>query len=176
MAVAQTPREIDFKELLIGEFLGQGAFGIVYKAVWSTQVSPIDVAVKLMTREESSFTAENWPIFRVNHPNVVKIFGTSMEPGPRGGPCLVMELADGGSLYDLLHKSSIQFSKNQGVLWCMQCARGVAHLHHLRIIHRDLKSANLLIFNNHKSKTVKIADFDTARDIKTTMTDDKGNM
>ena len=56
---------------------------------------------------------------------------------------LVMELADCGSLYNLLHNDMLtEYSAAHAVSWCLQTAVGVAYLHNIKpkaIIHRDLK-------------------------------------
>jgi len=60
--------------------------------------------------------------------------------------------------------------------WCLQCAKGVEYLHNMKpkpLIHRDLKSPNLLLVRN--GIDLKICDFGTACDMQTVMTNNKGS-
>ena len=73
-------------------------------------------------------------------------------------------------------KPAPQYNAGHAVSWSLQCARGVSYLHSLRpkpIIHRDLKSPNLLLVG--KGLTLKICDFGTACDKQTIMTNNKGS-
>ncbi|CAG2179013.1 unnamed protein product, partial [Oppiella nova] len=79
-----------------------------------------------------------------------------------------MELAEDGSLYKVVHKSNpqVSYSVSQALQWLHQCARGVAYLHSMvpkAIIHRDLKSKNVLLFN--RLTELKICDLGNARDM-----------
>lgn len=89
---------------------------------------------------------------------------------------LVMEYAEGGSLYSLLHGSRIRYTASNAMSWCRQCADGVEYLHAMRpkpLIHRDLKPPNLLLVKN--GLLLKICDFGTVTDKNTMMTNNKGS-
>ena len=70
-------------------------------------------------------------------------------------------------------KPLIPYHIGHALTWCLQCAVGVNYLHSLRIIHRDLKSPNLLLVD--RGRTLKICDFGTACDLQTIMTNNKGS-
>ncbi|KAH9406222.1 Dedicator of cytokinesis protein 2, partial [Tyrophagus putrescentiae] len=91
---------------------------------------------------------------QISHPNIVAFMGTSPSCY-----CIVMELCPYGQLYELL-KSGRQIPPGLIVEWARQIASGMHYLHHHRIIHRDLKSPNVLISFND---TLKISDFGTSR-------------
>lgn len=110
---------------------------------------------------------------RVQHPNIVGLFGTVIKGISIS---LVMEYAEGGSLYNLLHGSRIKYTASHAMSWCRQCADGVEYLHGMRpkpLIHRDLKPPNLLLVKN--GLVLKICDFGTVTDKNTMMTNNKGS-
>ena len=69
------------------------------------------------------------------------------------------------SLYRYLHKRGGVPSVDQSLLWARQIAYGMAHLHQLKIVHRDLKSSNIL-FNSDME--AQICDFGIARPMENT--------
>ncbi|KAM7308931.1 mitogen-activated protein kinase kinase kinase 7 isoform X2 [Ixodes scapularis] len=86
--------EIDHREIELFEVVGKGTFGLVRKGRWRGQ----DVAVKSIEsdHEKRAFLVEVRQLSRVDHPNIVKLYGARV----RHPVCLVMEYAEGGSLYN----------------------------------------------------------------------------
>uniref|UniRef100_A0A0V0GA85 Mitogen-activated protein kinase kinase kinase 7 n=1 Tax=Triatoma dimidiata TaxID=72491 RepID=A0A0V0GA85_TRIDM len=161
--------KIDINDIQRKEILGKGSFGVVYKARWKG----IDVAVKSIETEaeKKAFAVEVKQLSRVSHPNIVKLYGACENP-----VCLVMEYAEEGSLYNVLHSAPYKkYTAGHAMNWALQCAKGVAYLHGMTpsLIHRDLKSPNLLLV--HGGRVLKICDFGTACDKKTYMTNNKGS-
>uniref|UniRef100_A0A665WDW4 Mitogen-activated protein kinase kinase kinase 7 n=1 Tax=Echeneis naucrates TaxID=173247 RepID=A0A665WDW4_ECHNA len=155
----------------INHAVGRGTFGVVFKAIWKGK----DVAIKTIEseNERNAFLVELRQLSRVNHPNIVKLYGSCENP-----VCLVMEYAECGSLYNLLHSADPQphYTASHAMSWCLQCAQGVAYLHAMKpkaLIHRDLKPPNLLLVA--RGTVLKICDFGTACDIQTYMTNNKGS-
>uniref|UniRef100_A0A8V8TR17 Mitogen-activated protein kinase kinase kinase 7 n=8 Tax=Boreoeutheria TaxID=1437010 RepID=A0A8V8TR17_HUMAN len=151
--------------------VGRGAFGVVCKAKWRAK----DVAIKQIESESErkAFIVELRQLSRVNHPNIVKLYGACLNP-----VCLVMEYAEGGSLYNVLHGAEPlpYYTAAHAMSWCLQCSQGVAYLHSMQpkaLIHRDLKPPNLLLVAG--GTVLKICDFGTACDIQTHMTNNKGS-
>ncbi|XP_067674428.1 mitogen-activated protein kinase kinase kinase 7-like isoform X6 [Haliotis asinina] len=164
--------EIEFHELTFHEIVGKGAFGVVSRA----NFRGTDVAVKIIETESErkAFITELKQLSRVSHPNIVKLYGACT----KSPVCLVMEYAEGGSLYNVLHGSGRQpsYTSAHAMSWALQCARGVAYLHNMKpkaLIHRDLKPPNLLLIMG--GTVLKICDFGTACDIQTHMTNNKGS-
>jgi tRNA A-37 threonylcarbamoyl transferase component Bud32 len=138
--------------------IGSGGSGTVYRAELSTGET---VAVKRIAHMDSdmllhdkSFTREVKILGRVRHRHLVKLLGfvTSRECGGGGG-MLVYEYMENGSLYDWLHGGS-DGRKKQTLSWDARLkvaaglAQGVEYLHHdcvPRIVHRDIKSSNVLL-------------------------------
>ncbi|KAK2583474.1 hypothetical protein KPH14_009442 [Odynerus spinipes] len=163
--------EIDYNEIEREQVVGKGSFGVVWKGRWRGQY----VAVKHINSEgeRKAFTVEVRQLSRVFHPNIVKLYGACT----KNPVCLVMEYAEGGSLYNVLHcNPQPRYTASHAMSWALQCARGVAYLHNMKpkpLIHRDLKPPNLLLVMG--GQTLKICDFGTACDLNTYMTNNKGS-
>ncbi|CAA7047794.1 unnamed protein product [Microthlaspi erraticum] len=147
----------DFDERHI---LGQGGQGTVYKGVLPDNTT---VAIKkALVSEPDEFINEFLLLSKVNQRNVVKMIGCCLESET---PLLVYELATNGTLFDHLHGSLLGTS----LTWecrlriAIQVAQSLAYLHSsasVPIIHRDVKSANILLDDKF---TAKLADFGTSR-------------
>lgn len=163
--------EIDINEIKLLGVLGKGSFGTVRKGKWRD----LDVAVKLIEtdQEKKAFLVEVQQLSRVNHANIVKLYGACTKTRV----CLVMEYAEGGSLYNVLHcMKEVEYTAAHAISWLLQCAKGVAYLHNMKpqaLIHRDLKPPNLLLVM--AGTVLKICDFGTACDKHTFMTNSKGS-
>lgn len=163
--------EINYNEIEKLEVVGKGSFGVVWKGKWRDSY----VAVKHIDSEaeKKAFAIEVRQLSRVSHPNIVKLYGACTQ----NPVCLVMEYAEGGSLYNVLHcRPQPTYTAGHAISWALQCAKGVAYLHNMKpkaLIHRDLKPPNLLLIMG--GKVLKICDFGTACDKKTYMTNNKGS-
>ncbi|XP_065339287.1 mitogen-activated protein kinase kinase kinase 7-like isoform X4 [Cloeon dipterum] len=155
--------EIDSAELFKVEVVGRGSFGVVWRAEWRQR--PVAVKFIESDSEKRAFAVEKKQLSRVRHENIIRLYGAStVRP-----VCLVMEFAEGGSLYNLLHSRPYRtYTAGHAISWALQCARGVAYLHSLqpKVIHRDLKPPNLLLVDRGGTR-LKICDFGTARDLTT---------
>ncbi|KAG7187879.1 hypothetical protein KM043_013858 [Ampulex compressa] len=90
----QFVEEIDYNEIETEQVVGKGSFGVVWKGRWRGQY----VAVKYIISEgeRKAFSVEVRQLSRVVHPNIVKLYGACT----KNPVCLVMEYAEGGSLYN----------------------------------------------------------------------------
>uniref|UniRef100_A0A8C8BFI6 Mitogen-activated protein kinase kinase kinase 7 n=1 Tax=Otus sunia TaxID=257818 RepID=A0A8C8BFI6_9STRI len=129
--------------------------------------------------ETLQFLSKNFP-FSLQNLFSTPTFKTSLffVPFPPSKVCLVMEYAEGGSLYNVLHGAEPlpHYTAAHAMSWCLQCSQGVAYLHSMKpkaLIHRDLKPPNLLLVAG--GTVLKICDFGTACDIQTHMTNNKGS-
>ena len=153
-------KAIDFKELQLGDKIGLGASGVVLRARWRGS----DVAVKrlnaMMSQEEGArFQAEVRHLASLRHPNVLLFLGTSFRAPDW---YVVTELCARGSLLDLLRDEAVEINTPRMYQLILDAAKGINFLHCSNIIHRDLKSANLLVTD---SFAVKVADFGVSRTI-----------
>eukprot|EP00258_Populus_trichocarpa_P050217 XP_024466236.1 serine/threonine-protein kinase CTR1 isoform X3 [Populus trichocarpa] len=155
--------DVPWSELLLKKKIGSGSFGTVYHADWRGS----DVAVKIL--EEQEFHAERFEEFlsevsimkRLRHPNIVLFMGAVTQPPNLS---IVMEYLSRGSLHKLLHlpDAALILNERRRLNMANDVAKGMNYLHQFRppIIHRDLKSLNLLVDSAYK---VKICDFGLSR-------------
>ncbi|KAI5069709.1 hypothetical protein GOP47_0016010 [Adiantum capillus-veneris] len=152
---------IDLRRLVMGPAFAQGAFGRLYRGTYNGE----DVAVKILERPENNveramameqqFAQEVIMLANLKHENVVRFLGACRKPLVW---CIVTEYAKGGSLRTTLSKKRAM-PLRLAVRHALDIARGMEYLHSFGVIHRDLKSDNLLIAD----KSIKIADFGVAR-------------
>ncbi|KAK4564758.1 hypothetical protein RGQ29_006718 [Quercus rubra] len=135
---------IDLRKLNMGDAFAQGAFGKLYRGTYNGE----DVAIKILERPENDlgraqlmetqFQQEVMMLATLKHPNIVRF--------------IVRQF--------LTRRSNRSVPLKLAVKQALDVARGMAYVHGLGLIHRDLKSDNLLIFAD---KSIKIADFGVAR-------------
>ncbi|KAH0788075.1 TKL family protein kinase [Histomonas meleagridis] len=149
----------DFKTI---KQIGSGAYSNVYLAIHLP--SNYQVALKVLTSKKLEGTAKTYFIREVmvlascNNPFLIQLLGyTDTYPY-----CIATPYVGNGSLFDALkHKpGSPQIDNTQKTIIAMCIANGMASLHELSIIHRDLKSLNILLDNNCLPK---IIDFGISR-------------
>ncbi|PHT33170.1 Serine/threonine-protein kinase CTR1 [Capsicum baccatum] len=153
--------EILWEDLTIGEQIGEGSCGTVYHGLWYGS----DVAVKVFTKQEysdeviNSFKQEISLMKRLRHPNILLFMGAVTSPQRL---CIVTEFLPRGSLFRLLQRNGSKLEWKRRIHMALDVARGMNYLHHLSppIVHRDLKSSNLLVDRNW---TVKVGDFGLSR-------------
>jgi len=141
----------------------------------------MDVAIKEISLQKGSFGKVQQQAFKrevevmsqVNHDNLVRLYGIVLPEADAKDAklCLVTEFCAGGSLFDFLHEGDdeVDLTWSQQLKMCRDVAQGMFYLHSCdpQIIHRDLKSANLLLTAPVKSPKdevlVKVSDFGLAR-------------
>lgn len=144
-----------------GSVIGRGGFGTVYKASFSNQYV---VAVKRLKDPEDpvmqkQFETELQTLANYHHENIVELVGYSID-GPE--KCLVYEFMPNGSLEDRLHclNGTAPLSWHLRLNIACGTAKGIVYLNDCGLVHRDIKSANVLL---DESFVPKVGDFATAR-------------
>lgn len=146
----------------LDQLIGKGSHGSVYKGVLKGGQL---VAVKKASEglqslhNHAKLRNEIDILASMRNPCVVNLVGVCH--GPSAAKLLIMEFMCHGSLHDLLHASSNPPSWPQRATWALQIARAVLSLHEATpaIIHRDIKSANILFDSKWNAR---LADFSLA--------------
>ncbi|XP_064556161.1 uncharacterized protein LOC135440753 isoform X1 [Drosophila montana] len=166
----ELPHEIDYSELDIKEVIGSGGFCKVHRGFYDNEEVAIKIAHQTgeddMQRMRDNVLQEAKLFWPLKHRNIAALRGVCLKTKL----CLVMEYARGGSLNRIL---AGKIPPDVLVDWAIQIARGMNYLHSeapMSIIHRDLKSSNVLIFEAIEGsqlhhKTLKITDFGLAREM-----------
>eukprot|EP01018_Ginkgo_biloba_P012151 Gb_27065 [translate_table: standard] len=170
---------LDATELIIHRKLSEGYYADVYEANWCGEM----VAVKSYHNGYYDLCEEEMSIHaKLQDPNVVRFVG-AVKDGQGNPTSLVTELMDGTLQHHIHRRRSDQFrfyieddeignhlSIAEAVDFMLQIARGMAYLHAQGVMHRDLKSANILICPCKTSECVpngflhiKLADFGDAK-------------
>jgi WD40 repeat protein len=144
----------------MGELLGRGGMGLVYKAV--DKALKREVALKIVwsgahasAEERARFRTEAEAVARLHDPGIVQIY----EVGEQAGcPYLALEFVGGGTLAQQLDGTPLPPRRAAELL--LDLARAVQHAHEQGIVHRDLKPANVLLT---ETGVAKIADFGLAK-------------
>lgn len=140
-------------------YLSRGTFGVVYTGHVPGIYEKV-VIKDIEIREQNSvfeWKREIETMGRVRSPYVVEIIGYSSS---QNFLTIVMEYMPKGSLYDLLHIKKEKISLIQTLRMARHCALGLEHLHSKGIIHRDVKSMNILVGNDY---SCKLTDFGNAK-------------
>jgi eukaryotic-like serine/threonine-protein kinase len=149
----------------IAEKLGQGGMGVVYKA-WDHKLRRM-VALKFLPAsaagdgaQAARFHQEALAVSALNHPNIATIYDIEEADGH---PFLALEYLPGGTLQSALEQlrsAGQQISLQQGLDYAIQIAEALAHAHRNGVIHRDVKTANVMFA---QSGAVKLTDFGLAK-------------
>ena len=147
--------------LRIKQWLGNGAFGDVYKVkdeetarVYALKDIPCSSASKIMNA-----IGEIRTLYQISHENVISVIeADSHDDEGRLHVLILTEYCAGGTLNDRLARPS---SEELNLKWMRQTVDALAHLHSRDIVHRDLKADNVLLTAH---EDVKLADFGLARE------------
>lgn len=157
-------------ELTLMEIAGTGCTADVYRGTWCGKEVAIKQIVErsaISIKEQVAFTREIEILVKVSHENLVKLYGVCFAERPLR---IITEYCGGGACFELLHnRIDLELSALQQLKMCYDVAHAMCYLHNFtpQIIHRDLKSLNLLLMNVIRNTAdipwVKVSDFGVAR-------------
>lgn len=145
--------------------IGFGTFSRVYRC--SERQSGQKRAAKVVSRkvlDDDAMDEEVRIMQLLDHPNIVRLVETFED---RYHFCLVIELCEGGELFDLVLDEGALSEHAAGQL-ASQMLRAVAYMHRMQIIHRDLKAENWVLVSKAAAEiaSIKLVDFGLARELK----------
>lgn len=149
--------QVDPGDIEYGECIGRGAFGEVFKGKWRGSLVAVKKLRITSTREDfiEGFEREIALMCMLRAPNILQFLGSAFDPP---NVIIVMEYMPRGSLHDILHDRKISIEWPRVLDMMADTAKGMTYLHKCRppVIHRDLKSHNLLV---DEYWNVKVCDF-----------------
>ncbi|XP_032873284.1 tyrosine-protein kinase Fer isoform X1 [Amblyraja radiata] len=150
---------LNHDDVTLGELLGKGNFGEVFKGTLKDKTA---VAVKTCKEDlpqelKIKFLSEARILKQYDHPNIVKLIGVCTQRQPI---YIVMELIQGGDFLTFLRKKKDEMKMKQLVKMSLDAAAGMAYLEGKNCIHRDLAARNCLVSDGN---VLKISDFGMSR-------------
>lgn len=148
--------------------IGRGGMGVIYEArdLQAADGAPDRVAIKVLLDDAASnevvrqrFSAEARATECLNHPNIVKVHKHDISQD--GLPFIVMELLDGQTLHDLLCEGRLDLVEALKLL--IQACDALAHAHRHRVVHRDVKPANIFVIREESGFKPILVDFGIAK-------------
>lgn len=151
--------QMEYNEIALGEIISQGGFSVVHKAIWKgTRVAAKVIVDPVITQDlRLEFENEIMMLNFLRHPNTVLLMSASFKP-----PHFIMvsEFVPNGTLFDALHKSREDIPMDRKLNIINQICSVFLFYHNSGVVHRDLKSMNVLL---GEGQTIKICDFGLAR-------------
>ena len=140
--------------------IGAGGMGRVFQAVDTKTSQPVAIKVVRTGQDENDDDAvlrvrqEVATLSALKHPNIVEIYGGFLQERQA---CIVMELLEGHTLWQLLHLESLSLDRIQHL--ARQVAGALEYAHGRGIVHRDIKPGNVMVLTDDQ---VKVLDLGTA--------------
>ncbi|XP_078443445.1 serine/threonine/tyrosine-protein kinase HT1-like isoform X2 [Wolffia australiana] len=154
----------DLSQLLIGHMFAAGSRSRIYRGIYKNRAVAVKMVKPLEHEDEEirallekQFTCEVAMLSGLSHPNIVQFIAACRKPPVY---CIITEYMSQGTLRTFLHKQEpFSLSLPRILAMALDISRGMKYIHSQGVIHRDLKSDNLLLNGNLR---VKVADLGTS--------------
>jgi serine/threonine protein kinase len=142
--------EIPYDSLTFGQALGEGGYGIVYKGVYNHEAVAIKQLKTASVSEEAlmEFESEVQVMARLRSRYIVQFYGFCLSPKFS----IVMEYLPNGSLFSVLRNPKQSLDWDIRLRMATEIASGLAVLHSKNVLHRDIKSLNVLMDESYHAK------------------------
>ena len=158
-----------------GALIGEGAYGKVYECLnletgelHAVKHIELSGSPETIYREVYFLKREILMLKNLYHKNIIQYLYTEVN-NDLSGVDIMMEYASGGSMRHLLNKFG-KFEEPMAALYIIQVLEGLKYLHDQGIVHRDIKSANILVTQDG---IIKLSDFGASKKLKSVLIDEK---
>ena len=160
-------------EIVLIKLIGTGACGSVHEAIWRGSLCAVKIlhpSKQISQSTIGTFRREVELMSTIgDHPGVLKILAACLSPPHM---CIITELATNGSLHAVIHDRHLRPEYSTLLDLGIQIADAIAFCHTKNLVHRDLKTHNILLGENN---SFQVADFGLAMDMdEKTMADCSG--
>lgn len=153
-------QRVGVDELRIDRRIGRGSFGEVFHAFWGgTEIALKKLPKHMLASAKflEDFAQEIAIMAKLRHPNVIQFLGVAVD---KVSLYMLTEYMPRGSLYDVIHNREQDLPLELIMSLLLDTARGMTYLHSVKVVHRDLKSHNLLVDQHFH---IRICDFGLSR-------------
>lgn len=150
---------LDYNDCYFINQIGKGNSSLVFLGTFKNET----VAIKVLKQESvkldlEDFKKEMQVLSTLDDPHIIHFYGVTLKPKL----CMITEYCKNGTLFHYLNDQSNYIDWAIGLNWMLQIVKSINTLHHWtpQILHRDIKSLNILI---DEKKSIKICDFGLSR-------------
>lgn len=146
----------------LGEELGRGKFGTVYRCTERTSGRRLAAKFVHMRRREDRIDVEREIsiMSALQHKRLLQLYD-AYDDG-KSEMCLITELVEGGELFERIVDDDFQLTERKAAIFMRQICEGVEYMHEQRIVHLDMKPENILCVSRTGNR-IKLIDFGLAR-------------
>jgi len=148
--------KVDYKDIKVLKHIGTGAEAIVYKAKWNDQIVAYKVFKGINQDDIKGFEKEAQIMLESNHPKIVRLYRICIKQESFG---MLMEFMEFGSLKTVLAEKTIELNWQSKWSIAYDVASALKFLHSKKVFHRDIKTDNVLLYEQKGGIHAKLADF-----------------